>query len=70
MSGDETRAHVDALTWFKSSYSAGDGGQCVEAAVGSGTLYVRDSKHTAGSMVSLTPEAWADFVGFAAGRTA
>ncbi|MEU1695467.1 DUF397 domain-containing protein [Streptomyces hirsutus] len=70
MSGDETRADVDDLAWFKSSYSAGDGGQCVEVAAGSGTLYVRDSKHTAGSMVSLTPEAWAEFVGFAARHVA
>ncbi|MET7678432.1 DUF397 domain-containing protein [Streptomyces seoulensis] len=32
------------LTWFKSSYSAGDGGQCVEVAACPATIHVRDSK--------------------------
>lgn len=68
MSGDKARCND--LAWFKSSYSAGDGGQCVEVAARSGTPYVRDSKHTAGPMVSLTPEAWAEFVGFATRHTA
>ncbi|MGY3201009.1 DUF397 domain-containing protein [Streptomyces sp. TE5632] len=68
MSGDKAR--FDDLAWFKSSYSAGDGGQCVEVAAGSGALYVRDSKHRAGPMVSLAPETWAEFVGFAARHTA
>ncbi|MFE9921440.1 DUF397 domain-containing protein [Streptomyces sp. NPDC005774] len=66
MSGDKARSNVDGLAWFKSSYSAGDGGQCVEVAAGSGVLYVRDSKDKTGPMASLAPEAWADFVGFAA----
>ncbi|MFH9039741.1 DUF397 domain-containing protein [Streptomyces sp. NPDC017966] len=70
MNGDKARPHADDLAWFKSSYSAGDGGQCVEVATGSGALYVRDSKHEAGPVVSLTPEAWAEFIGFAARHTA
>ncbi|MEZ3178603.1 DUF397 domain-containing protein [Streptomyces pimonensis] len=64
MSGDKAR-----LAWFKSSYSAGDGGQCVEVAAGNDTLYVRDSKDKVGPVVGLAPGVWADFVGFAARHT-
>lgn len=70
MSGEVTGRGFDNLAWFKSSYSAGDGGECVEVATGSGALYVRDSKHEAGPMVGLTPQAWAEFIGFAARHTA
>ncbi|GAB2774538.1 DUF397 domain-containing protein [Streptomyces chlorus] len=70
MSGETTGRDFDNLTWFKSSYSAGDGGECVEVAAGSGVLCVRDSKDKAGPMLGLAPEAWAEFVGFAAGHTA
>ncbi|GGZ30773.1 DUF397 domain-containing protein [Streptomyces poonensis] len=69
MSGEKTRPDTDGLAWFKSSYSAGDGGQCVEVATGSGVLHVRDSKDEAGPIVSLAPEAWEEFVGFAAWHT-
>ncbi|MGW1063169.1 DUF397 domain-containing protein [Streptomyces aureus] len=35
--------------WFKSSYSAGNGGDCVEVAhVGTAAVMVRDSKRTGG----------------------
>ncbi|WP_410540449.1 DUF397 domain-containing protein [Streptomyces sp. KL2] len=30
--------------WFKSSYSSGEGGRCVEVAARPGTVHVRDSK--------------------------
>lgn len=65
MSGDKA-----SFEWFKSSYSAGDGGECVEVAAGTGALFVRDSKYKAGPMLSLTPEAWTEFLGFAARHTA
>ncbi|MEF9903129.1 DUF397 domain-containing protein [Streptomyces sp. P9-A2] len=64
------RSDIDDLAWFKSSYSAGDGGQCVEVAAGNDLLHVRDSKDKAGPMLGLAPEAWAEFVGFAARHTA
>ncbi|MFC9849556.1 DUF397 domain-containing protein [Streptomyces prasinus] len=70
MSGETAGRDFENLTWFRSSYSAGDGGECVEVAAGSGTLHVRDSKAMAGPVVGLTPEAWAEFVGFAARHTA
>ncbi|MFZ4237561.1 DUF397 domain-containing protein [Streptomyces murinus] len=54
------------LAWFKSSYSGGtDGESCVELAVTPDTIHVRDSKNTDGPRLTLTPEAWAEFVPYA-----
>ncbi|MCE3033486.1 DUF397 domain-containing protein [Streptomyces sp. CMSTAAHL-2] len=54
------------LAWFKSSYSDGnDGESCVELAVTPDTIHVRDSKNTDGPRLTLTPEAWAEFVPYA-----
>ncbi|MGW4750537.1 DUF397 domain-containing protein [Streptomyces sp. NPDC004290] len=39
---------VGELTWVKSTYSSGEGGQCVEVALGVPAVHVRDSKDTAG----------------------
>ena len=56
------------LVWFKSSYSDGpDGNSCVEIAVAPHTIHVRDSKAADGALLTLTPEAWADFVTYASG---
>jgi hypothetical protein len=51
------------LAWFKSSYSSGEGGDCVEVAACPGTVHVRDSKDTAGPELAFTPAAWAAFLG-------
>ncbi|MEU2336008.1 DUF397 domain-containing protein [Streptomyces sp. NPDC006654] len=53
----------DAL-WFKSSYSNGDGGDCVEVAGNiPGLVPVRDSKTAPhGSTLLLPADAWAPFV--------
>ncbi|MFH8934371.1 DUF397 domain-containing protein [Streptomyces griseosporeus] len=57
------------LAWFKSSYSGGnDGESCVEIAHTPGTVHIRDSKNTSGPRLTLAPEAWADFVEYAARR--
>ncbi|WDO10918.1 DUF397 domain-containing protein [Streptomyces murinus] len=54
------------MAWFKSSYSGGtDGESCVELAVTPDTIHVRDSKNTDGPRLTLTPEAWAEFVPYA-----
>ncbi|MCX5581967.1 DUF397 domain-containing protein [Streptomyces erythrochromogenes] len=53
------------LAWFKSSYSAGDGGECVEVANTVGSVHVRDSKNKAGATLSFDAERWATFVAFA-----
>ncbi|WP_330331095.1 DUF397 domain-containing protein [Streptomyces sp. NBC_00536] len=47
------------LTWFKSSYSGSEGGQCVEVAPSTDTVHVRDSKVTDGPTLAVSPAAWA-----------
>ncbi|WP_371100634.1 DUF397 domain-containing protein [Streptomyces sp. PU_AKi4] len=56
------------LAWFKSTYSSGEGGQCVEVATCSHTVHVRDSKDTNRPGLAVGSETWAAFVGFAADR--
>ncbi|MET8662954.1 DUF397 domain-containing protein [Streptomyces tendae] len=57
------------LVWFKSSYSSGtDGNSCVELALTPATIHIRDSKHTDGPRLTLTPAAWANFLPYAAQR--
>ena len=54
------------LAWFKSSYSSGTIGEsCGDLAVTPYTIHVRDSKNTDGPRLTLTPEAWAEFVPYA-----
>lgn len=66
MSGEMARLGLDGLAWFKSSYSAGDGGECVEVAAHPGRVHVRDSKDTTRAALAVEPTAWAAFVEFAA----
>ncbi|MFH8471123.1 DUF397 domain-containing protein [Streptomyces sp. NPDC018000] len=56
------------LAWFKSSYSdSSDGNDCVEVATTPSSIHVRDSKNARGPRFAVTPEAWTDFVMYAAG---
>ncbi|MFJ4004408.1 DUF397 domain-containing protein [Streptomyces sp. NPDC090023] len=49
--------------WHKSSYSNGDGGNCVEVAIGvPGAVPVRDSKVNDGAVLLIGPSAWAHFI--------
>jgi hypothetical protein len=57
------------LVWFKSSYSSGEGGQCVEVATTPATVHVRDSKNVTGPALTVTREAWAGLVELAVGRS-
>ncbi|MGP3952625.1 DUF397 domain-containing protein [Streptomyces sp. 7N604] len=57
--------NTEELAWFKSSYSDGEGGDCVEVATSPDTVHVRDSKDPQGPQLSFTPERWAEFVEFA-----
>lgn len=57
---------VAGLVWIKSSYSSGDGGQCVEVAAADTSVYVRDSKQTDGPALSVGSAEWARFVRMAA----
>ncbi|MGW2790573.1 DUF397 domain-containing protein [Streptomyces sp. NPDC001251] len=49
------------LTWFKSSYSGGDGDNCVEIALHPEAVLVRDSKDTRITTLHVSPRAWAAF---------
>ncbi|GAA3808314.1 DUF397 domain-containing protein [Sphaerisporangium flaviroseum] len=62
---DLTRAR-----WRKSSWSGGDGGECVEIAADlPGAVAVRDSKYPHGPALVLTPGEWRAFVtGVRSGR--
>lgn len=66
MSVDMSDKHIEELAWFKSSYSAGDGGECLEVAICPHTVHVRDSKDTSRPGLSVRSAAWTAFVGFAA----
>ncbi|AZP19614.1 DUF397 domain-containing protein [Streptomyces aquilus] len=52
----------EQLTWFKSSYSGGEGGECLEVAVSPGTVHLRDSKHPTGPRLTLSPTTWSAFL--------
>jgi hypothetical protein len=54
-----------AARWEKSSYSNGEGGQCIEFArnfIASGVVPVRDSKDPEGPALAFSPASWATFV--------
>ncbi|MFE0252569.1 DUF397 domain-containing protein [Streptomyces sp. NPDC059010] len=69
VSSEHTVSDSSALTgWYKSSYSAGDQGECLEVATTPDTVRVRDSKDKQGPQLVLSPSAWADFTSYAAGE--
>ncbi|WP_405897809.1 DUF397 domain-containing protein [Streptomyces sp. NBC_00727] len=60
------RSVADSSTltgWFKSSYSGGGQGECLEVAAGHAAVPVRDSKAPAGPAVVFSGDGWASFVG-------
>ncbi|TGZ18414.1 hypothetical protein DV517_33870 [Streptomyces sp. S816] len=69
MSNAEPSALTSGLDWFKSSYSGAEGGQCVEVAAGTTAVHIRDSKAVAGSLLTVSREAWAGFIGSASSET-
>lgn len=57
---------LSAANWRKSSYSNGDGGDCLEVADGyPGVIPVRDSKTPASPVLLINPTAWSDFIAYA-----
>ncbi|MFJ4689804.1 DUF397 domain-containing protein [Streptomyces sp. NPDC088766] len=52
--------------WFKSSYSAGNGGDCVEIADAGTAVLVRDSKRPGDGFLTVDADQWAAFVRMAA----
>jgi hypothetical protein len=55
-------ADVTRAMWRKSSYSSGNGGNCVEVSTGADTVAVRDSKDVTGPELDFTGQAWLAFV--------
>ncbi|MDT0613814.1 DUF397 domain-containing protein [Streptomyces lancefieldiae] len=56
-------ADLSTAAWHKSSYSAGDGGDCLEVAAGNPTTVpVRDSKNPHGPKLLFRADSWAVFV--------
>ncbi|MFI7365982.1 DUF397 domain-containing protein [Streptomyces sp. NPDC050149] len=53
------------LNWFKSSYSGGDGDNCVEVALRPHAVHVRDSKDTDRRPFTVSTAAWSDFTAYA-----
>ncbi|GAU69458.1 hypothetical protein SSP35_12_01060 [Streptomyces sp. NBRC 110611] len=56
------------LAWFKSTYSSGSSGDCVEIAPCPTAIHVRDSKDTDGPHLRIPATAWAAFVTYAAAQ--
>ncbi|MEU6405921.1 DUF397 domain-containing protein [Streptomyces sp. NPDC046985] len=60
-------APMGALAWHKSTYSGDQGGNCVEVAdTPCAAVAVRDSKVTAGPVLTVAPAAFGAFVHWAA----
>jgi hypothetical protein len=57
---------MNALQWFKSSYSDDGGGACVEVAIQPGAaVHIRDSKDPYGPSLAFAPTEWSAFLAFA-----
>jgi Domain of unknown function (DUF397) len=54
---------MDMKNWRKSSYSSGNGGNCVETADDGQAVAVRDTKNKErGPVLRFSPDAWAAFI--------
>ncbi|MCF3135032.1 DUF397 domain-containing protein [Streptomyces olivochromogenes] len=63
VSSEHTVSDSSVLTgWYKSSYSGGNQGECLEVARGHAGVPVRDSKAGAGPALILSADGWASFV--------
>ncbi|MER6554784.1 DUF397 domain-containing protein [[Kitasatospora] papulosa] len=65
MKVEESVPSLPDCAWVKSSYSSGEGGQCVEVASSLGTVHVRDSKDKTVPALALAPGSWTTFLDFA-----
>ncbi|GAA2685233.1 DUF397 domain-containing protein [Streptomyces lunalinharesii] len=63
VSSEHTVYDSSTLTgWFKSSYSGGNQGNCLEVARGHAIIPVRDSKRPTGPALTFSPTTWSAFV--------
>lgn len=50
-----------AVTWRKSTFSGGNGSNCVEVSQAAGRVLVRDTKDRAGAVLAVGADAWRRF---------
>jgi len=63
VSSEHTVSDSSALTgWYKSSYSGGGQGDCLEVARGHADVPVRDSKAADGPALVFSAQRWAPFL--------
>ena len=57
--------HMNSTRWRTSSYSGGNGGECVQVAAKprAGRVLVRDSKDPDGPVLTIEPTDWRRFIG-------
>ncbi|MFJ9479692.1 DUF397 domain-containing protein [Streptomyces mirabilis] len=65
MTVQPTEPLVPEAAWFKSSYSTGNGGECVEVATTGDAVHIRDSKIPSGLNMRVSPKAWTGLVALA-----
>ncbi|MGH3325944.1 MAG: DUF397 domain-containing protein, partial [Streptomyces sp.] len=61
MNIESVASDASALLWTKSSYSGGNGGECVEVAHSPASVHVRDSKDHQGPRLTVGHTQWAQF---------
>ncbi len=60
---------LTTAVWRTSTYSSGNGGQCVEVASSlPGVVALRDSKDPSGPALTFTPDEWQAFIAGARAR--
>lgn len=52
---------MEIMNWRKSTYSSGNGGECIEVADHASRVLVRDTKNRSGPALRFTPGAWRRF---------
>ncbi|MFJ9414523.1 DUF397 domain-containing protein [Streptomyces sp. NPDC101227] len=63
VSSEHTVSDASTLTgWYKSSYSGGSQGECLEVAHGHAGMPVRDSKRPTGPALVFSAGSWSAFV--------
>lgn len=68
MSAEQSAAPPSGLTWFRSSYSGPEGGECIEVAIAADAVHLRDSKDRPGPQLGFDAVAWVDFLRFTIDR--
>ena len=52
---------LSRIAWRKTSYSSGNGGNCVEVGIALRAVAVRDSKNPDGPKLAFSREGWQEF---------